>query len=226
MVGFLLAVATLHLAMYAGGRRKAGDLAFSSWRHSLRCVVALMGGLFDAVFPGFPRSIGGSTGSLSSCSCPPSCISSRRCSPRSQTAGSPGRFRPPAESASAASLVLPPEVSRLVPPAYIPVTFAGVAFSLAVLGRAARACRSAVMQARVGTLLFGALLVLDLAGVTERVGPGKIYLALGWVAIFAACSAGLGRRMQDSYEEARGPPGPSPGTTRNSRRWWKTAPGS
>ncbi len=203
LVGFLLAVATLHLAMYAGGRRKAGDLAFSLLAVFAALRVALMGGLFDAVFPGLPSEHRRLDGFPVFLLLPTFLHFLQALFPEESDGRIPWVFSAASGIGLAASLVLPPEVSRLVPPAYIPVTFAGVAFSLAVLGRAARARRSAVMQARVGTLLFGALLVLDLAGVTERVGPGKIYLALGWVAIFAACSAGLGRRMQDSYEEAR-----------------------
>lgn len=203
LVGFLLAVATLHLSMYAGGRRKAGDLPFSLLAVFAALRVALIGGLFDALFLNFPAEHKRLDAVPDFLILPAFLYFLRTLFPEE----SDGRVAWGVTAASgvwlASALLLPRESASWVSLSYIVVSSGGMAAALAALGRAERAGRSAVRQARVGTLLFGVLLVLDLAGVTERAGPGKIHLALGWVAIFAACSAGLGRRMQDSYEEAK-----------------------
>ncbi len=203
LAGFLLAVATLHLAMFAGGRRKAGDLAFSFLAIFAALRVALIGGLFDELFPGLPSEHRRLDGVPVFLLLPTFLYFLRALFPEESDARAARIISVLSGAALVVSLTLPTAAARLASPVYIPVVLAGVGISVAALGRAARARRSAVRQARTGTLLFGFLLILDLSGATLRAGPAKTFLAVAWVAVFAACSAALGRRMQDSYEEAR-----------------------
>ena len=203
LVGFLLAVATLHLAMYAGGRRKAGDLAFSMLAVFAALRVALTGGLVDILFPALPEKHGRLDLVPAFFLLPIYLHFLRTLFPEESDLRVAWGLSAAGGAGLALALLLPPEASRLVVLAYVPVTVTGIAVSMAALGRAGRARRSAVRQSRVGTLLFGALLALDLVGTPGGASPLREYLSIGWVAIFAASSAALGRRMQDSYENAR-----------------------
>ncbi|HOX14077.1 MAG TPA: GGDEF domain-containing protein [Spirochaetia bacterium] len=203
LVGFLLAVATLHLAMYAGGRRKAGDLPFSLLAVFAAFRVALIGGILDSLVSSLPSEHGRLDAVPDFLILPAFVYFLRTLFPEE----SDTRTARAVAAASGAWLVgaflLPREAVRWISLSYMAVAAGGLAAALAALVRAERAGRSAVRQARVGTLLFGVLLVLDLLGIAAGPGPGRAGLAIGWVAIFAACSAALGRRIQDSYEEAR-----------------------
>ena len=203
LVGFLLAVFTLHLAMYAGGRRKAGDLPFSLLAVFAAFRVALMGGILDGIFPNFPAEHGRLDLVPDYLILPAFMFFLRTLFPEESDKKVLGIILAASFLWLGGTLLLPREALRWVSASYITVSAGGMASALSILVRAERAGRSAVHQARVGTLLFGILLVLDLLGIASEPGPGKAGLAIGWVAIFAVCSAALGRRIQDSYEEAR-----------------------
>ncbi len=202
LAGFLLAVATLHLAMYAGGRRKAGDLPFSLLAVFAALRVALIGGLFDALFLHFPAEHRRLDAVPDFLILPAFVYFLRTLFPDESDTRLAWGVSAASGAWLAAAVLLPREAARWVSLSYIVVTAGGMARALNALDRAEKAGKSAVRQARIGTLLFGVFLVLDLLGVAVESGLGKAGLAIGWVAIFAACSAALGRRMQDAYEEA------------------------
>lgn len=203
LVGFLIAVATLHLAMYAGGRRRAGDLPFSLLALFAALRVSLIGGLLDAALAGLPAEHGRLDAVPDFLILPVFLYFLRTLFPEESDEPTARTISAAAGLWLAGTFLLPRGAVRWVSLSYIVVSAVGIATALSCLARAERAGRSAVRQARAGTFLFGILLALDLLGVAAAPGPGKTGLAFGWVGIFAVCSAALGRRIQDSYEEAR-----------------------
>lgn len=201
-LGFLLAVATNHLALSAGGRRKSGDLPLFFLAIIMSLRFALTGGCLDWLTPVsspvflrldvlpaflllpvyaqfvhslFPQELGASL---------------------VKSAASAGALW------LAAALLLPLRAVPFLAAAFLPVAVAGIAAVFIALFRARRGRRSATKQIQVGTAFFGVFLFMDILGTTGWVPIGREYLALVCVGIYASCSAGLGRRNQDSFDAA------------------------
>jgi predicted signal transduction protein with EAL and GGDEF domain len=101
----------------------------------------------------------------------------------------------------AASLAVPEGVRKTVAAAYFPVAALGLVWTTAAMIRAVRCGRSAAWQFLAADLIFGVVFGLDLAravGYAENTGP---LFSGGWFVVLLLCMSGMGRRIQDAYDE-------------------------
>lgn len=200
-IGFFLALAMHHLALYVGGRRKAGDVAFFLLEIFVTIRLAVSCGILGAGAP--PGSFWGKF--LDSASFFPllplftnfvNLLFPKESKTRVSWAATVA-----AALFFAATLLAPGSLRTAILIAYAPVIALILGTTVGALAAAIRGRRSASAFLLAGALTTGLVLELD---VTMKVGwlpVGSCLLFAGWAAASALCSAGMGKRIQDAYDD-------------------------
>ncbi len=202
VLGFFLAVVIQHLSLFAGGRRTAANLFFPA----VACLAAVRLSLTAdnplGFFPLNPLRMA----RLEACSLFPLLPSFqgvlRRLYP-GELGLRPLRGVAAASAAFlAAGFLVPFEFLTTLSAAYIPVAVFSVTTSIRGAAEAGKARRSGSSWMTASAAAFSLVFLLDLLRVFLPLEGHSLFLFLGWAAVVALTSAGLGRRMQDAFNEA------------------------
>lgn len=200
-IGFFLALAVHHLALYIGGRRKAGDIAFSLLEVFVAVRVAV-----NCWTPGAVAPSGSFWGKLlDSASFFPllplftnfvNLLFPKESKPRVSWAATAA-----AALFFVVSLVVPASIRPVILIVYAPVIALILGMTVGALATAIRGRRSSSAFLMAGALTTGLVLELDLTMEVGWLPVGSRFLFAGWAAASALCSAGMGKRIQDAYDE-------------------------